>query len=142
MDLMSIGTKLLMNKLGGGSSSLMTSALGGLLGGGSKDGGIDLMGLVSKMQGTSTSNSLTDLAGSWLGDGDNASASHGQLREMFDGDQISAFASKLKVDESTALDGLSAALPSMIDKGSSGGSLLDSVGGVGGLMGMASKFLK
>jgi hypothetical protein len=30
----------------------------------------------------------------------------------------------------------------MVDKSSSGGSLLDSVGGIGGLMGMASKFMK
>jgi len=144
MDLMKIGTQLLMSKLGGGSESALTSALGGLLGGGgsSNGGGIDLMGLVSKMQGGSTSSSLTDLAGSWLGDGDNAAVSHGQLKEMFSGDQLSAFASQLNVDEGTALDGLSAALPSMVDKGSSGGSLLDAVGGLGGLMGMASKLMK
>ncbi len=143
MDLMKMGTQLLMSKLGGGNESALTSALGGLLGGGGSDaGGIDLMGLVSKMQGGDTSSSLTDLAGSWLGDGDNADVSHDQLKEIFDGEQLSAFASQLNVDEGTALDGLSSALPSMVDKGSSGGSLLDMVGGVSGLMGMASKFMK
>ncbi len=141
MDLMKIGTQLLMSKLGGGNESALTSALGGLLGGG-KSSGMDLGGLMSKMQGNGTSGGLTDLATSWLGDGDNASVSHDQLREMFSGDQLSAFASKLNVDESTALGGLSAALPSMVDKGSTGGSLLDMVGGVSGLMGLASKFMK
>ena len=141
MDLMKIGTQLLMSKLGGGSESGLTSALSGLLGGGS-GGGIDIMGLVSKMQGGGTSSGLTDLASSWLGDGDNSPVSHDQLKEMFSGDQLSEFASKLNVDESTALSGLSEALPSMVDQGSSGGSLLDMVGGVSGLMGMASKFMK
>ena len=142
MDLMKIGTQLLMSKLSGGSESGLTSALGGLLGGGSGAGGLDIMGLVSKMQGGGTSSGLTDLATSWLGDGDNAPVSHDQLKEMFGGDKISAFASDLNVDEGTALSSLSEALPSMVDQGSSGGSLLDMVGGVSGLMGMASKFMK
>lgn len=142
MDLVKIGTSLLMNKLGGGNESMVTTALSALLGGDSSGGGIDIMGIISKMQGGGTSSGLTDLASSWLGDGDNDSASPDQLRELFDGDKISAFASALNVDEDTALGGLSESLPSMIDQGSSGGALLDMVGGVGGLMGMASKFMK
>lgn len=143
MDLMKIGTSLLMNKLSGGNESMMTTALAGLLGGGnSSDGGLDIMGLISKMQGGGTSSGLTDLASSWLGDGENAPVSSDQLKEMFGGDKISAFASELNVDEDTALSSLSEALPSMVDQGSSGGSLLDMVGGTSGLMGLASKFLK
>ena len=142
MDLMKIGTQLLMSKLGGGNESALSGALGNLLGGGNSSSGFDIMGLVSKMQGGGTSSGLTDLASSWLGDGDNASVSNDQLKEMFGGEKISAFASELNVDEDTALSGLSDALPSMVDQGSSGGSLLDMVGGVSGLMGMASKFMK
>lgn len=144
MDLMKIAMQVMMSKMGGGStsSSLITGALGSLLGGGGSDGGLDIMGMVSKMQGGDTSSSLTDLASSWLGDGGNDAISHGQLGELFGGDKISAFAQELGVDESTAMDGLAEALPSMVDQGSAGGSLLDAVGGIGGLMGMASKFLK
>ena len=47
-------------------------------------------------------------------------------------------ASQLGTDEGSLLDGLKDALPQMVDKASSGGSLLDSVGGLGGL---AKKFL-
>jgi hypothetical protein len=38
-----------------------------------------------------------------------------------------------------AAGGLSDALPQMVDKASSDGSLLDSIGGVSGALGMASK---
>ncbi|NRA71528.1 MAG: hypothetical protein HRU24_10930, partial [Gammaproteobacteria bacterium] len=56
------------------------------------------------------------------------------------GDKIAAFASSLGVDSDTATTGLSNMLPDLIDQGSSGGNLLDSVGGIGGALDMAKKF--
>lgn len=138
MDIMQIGTQLLQSKLGleGEQTENIMSALSGLTGGG---GGFDVASLVSTMQG---SGGLGGLVSSWLGDGDNAAISGAQISELLGADKVAAFASKLNVDEGAAADGLAEALPEMVNKASSAGSLLDSVGGMDGLMGMASKFMK
>jgi len=131
MDLMQMGTQLLASKLGSGANSgAITSALGGLLSGGG--GKPDLSGIISAMQGKG----LGSIAESWLGDGDNADISTDQVREVVGSDKIAALASQLNTDEGSLLDGLKDALPQIIDKSSSGGSLLDSAGG---LLGMAKK---
>ena len=133
MDLMQMGTQLLASKLGGNvNSSVITNALGGLLSGG--DGKPDLGGLVGSMQGKG----LGSIAESWLGDGKNDDISSDQVREVVGRDKISEMASQLNTDEDSLLDTLKDALPQIIDKSSSGGSLLDSAGG---LMGLAKKFL-
>lgn len=138
MDIMQIGVQLLQSKLGLGDdqSGNLMSALSGLTGGGD---GIDVAGLIAKMQ---DGGGLASLASSWLGDGDNEVMSGGQISELFGADKVAAFASKLNIGEETAANGLADVLPQMIDKASSAGSLLDSVGGVGGLMGMVGKFMK
>lgn len=138
MDLMKIGTQLLLSKLGGGSGGNDTamSALSGLMG--DSKGGIDLGNIVSKMQG----GDMASIASSWLGKGSNESIGTEQLRGLFGKDKIAQFASQLGTDEDSALNGLSEALPNMIDQGSPDGSLLDSLGGIGGLAAMAGKFLK
>jgi len=138
MDNMQIGVQLLQRKIGLGDdqSGNLMSALGGLTRGGD---GIDIAGLVSKMQG---GGGLADMASSWLGDGQNEAISGSQVSDLLGADKISEFASKLNIDEETAKSGLVDMLPQVIDKSSPGGSLLDSVGGVSGLMGMARKFLK
>ncbi len=148
MDLMKIGTQLILSKLGGGASEGgIASALSSLLGGGNSDGGLDLSSLVTGMLkngGGESSNSgggIADIVGSWLGDGDNEAVSGSQIKDMLGGDKISEFASKLGVDEDTAADSLAEAVPQMVDKGSSGGSLLDSVGGLSGAIDLAKKFL-
>ncbi len=148
MDLMKIGTQLILSKLGGGASEGgIASALSSLLGGGNSDGGLDLSSLVTGMLkngGGESSNSgggIADIVGSWLGDGSNEAVSGSQIKDMLGGDKISEFASKLGVDEDTAADSLAEAVPQMVDKGSSGGSLLDSVGGLSGAIDLAKKFL-
>ena len=140
MDLMKLGTQMLMSKLMGdsGNSDNITSALSNLIGDG--QGGMDLGSIVSKMQGEG--GGLADVASSWLGNGSNQSIGLDQLRGLLGEDKVSQFASELGTDEDSALTGLSAALPDMVDKGSPDGSLLDSLGGIGGLASMASKFLK
>ncbi|CAA6827053.1 MAG: Unknown protein [uncultured Thiotrichaceae bacterium] len=118
------------------NSDTLTSALGGLLGGNDNEGSLDLGSLLSGMQ----SGGLGDIAKSWLGDGENESISIDQITSMLGSDKISEFASQLGVSDEEAAGGLADALPQMVDNASSGGSILDSIGGVSGAIGMASKF--
>jgi uncharacterized protein YidB (DUF937 family) len=111
------------------------SALGGLIGDGDK---LNLGSLVSSMQG----GGLSSLVESWLGNGANQGVSSQQLSSALGDDNIAEFASRLNIDVDSARNGLSQALPEVVDKASSGGSLLDAFGGVDGLMGMVSKVLK
>ena len=138
MDLKSLATQLLMDKIGGANDSAAAeSALGNIVGG---NGSFDLGELVGKFTGSG--DDLASKARSWLGDGANDSFSPAQIQDAIGGDKIEAFASKLGIGREEASSGLSQILPELIDKGSRGGSLLDSVGGMEGLAGMASKFLK
>jgi uncharacterized protein YidB (DUF937 family) len=110
----------------------ITTALAGLMPGeGAK---VDLGALIAKMQ----NGGLASLAQSWLGDGGNAGIDMGQLASMFDSGDIQRFAAGLGLDQETALKGLQGAVPEMIDKASSGGTL-DSLGGISGVMAMAGK---
>ena len=79
---------------------------------------------------------------SWLGDGDNAEISGSQLEGLLGSDKIQEAASQLGTDSGSLLNGLKDMIPQVVDKSSSGGNLLDSVGGIGGLASLASKFLK
>jgi len=139
MDIMKLGAQLLAAKLGSNTNSdQITNVLGSLLGGGNSNGGLDLGSLVSGLQG----NGLENVVQSWLGDGDNDDISEQQVEGLFGSEKIQELASQLGTDQGSLLSGLKDALPQMVDKSSSGGSLLDSVGGVAGLAGLASKFLK
>lgn len=131
MDLKNLAASLLKDKLGADvDTSKASEALEGLMGGGG------LGDLVGKF----TNGGLAEQAKSWLGDGDNAPVSAEQITEALDVDQIKGFADKLGLDEGGAADALSNFLPGLIDKASSGGDLLDKVGGLGGLASMAKKF--
>lgn len=141
MDLMQMATQVLSQKLGGSASAdndLLGSVVGNLLGGGSDKQGIDLGSLVGNLQNSG----LGDIAQSWLGDGDNADISTSQITDLLGSDKLKQAASQLGTDENDLLSGLQEMLPQMVDKSSSGGNLLDSVGGIGGLASLASKFLK
>ncbi len=135
MDIMKLGASLLMEKLGGGDGNLdnITSALGSLLS--DNDGNLNLGSIVSGLQ----EKGLGSVVESWLGDGDNESISTDQVKELFGSEKISEIASQLNTDEGSVLGGLSEALPQILDKSSSGGSLLDSIGGVDGVLNMAKK---
>jgi len=140
MDIMDLATKALASKLGGAAntdSNALSSVLGSLMGG-SSGNGIDLGDLVGKLN----DGGLGDLASSWLGDGDNADISTSQVEQLLGSDKIQQAASQLGTSQGELLDGLKSMIPQMVDQSSSGGNLLDSVGGLSGLAGMASKFLK
>ena len=140
MDLMKIASDLLMEQLGGAGGQLdsgaVSKALGGLLGGAGGD--LNVADLVEKFSG----GGLASLAQSWLGDGSNSPLSVDSLTSVLGNDQLGAFANQLGVGQAEASEGLAAMIPQLIDKSSSGGSLLDSVGGLGGALGMASKLFK
>jgi len=139
MDMMKLATQLLASKLGGntgGNSDMVQNVIGSLLGGDS--GGLDLGSLVGNLKNSG----LGDVAESWLGDGDNAHISRSQIESMLGSDKIQNAAQQLGADQNDLLRGLQNMLPQVVDKSSSGGSLLDSVGGISGLAGLAGKFLK
>ena len=143
---MKLGTQLILSKLGGNASEGgIASALASLLGGGgssdkdSGDGGLDLGSLVGNMMGKE--GGLGNIVSSWLGDGDNEAVSGSQIKEILGGDKVAEFANQVGVDEDTAAESLAEAVPQMVDKGSSGGSLLDAVGGIGGAINLAKKLL-
>ncbi|PIE89048.1 MAG: hypothetical protein CR997_13310 [Acidobacteria bacterium] len=137
-QILQIGATLFKDKLGqaGGKldMSLIIKALSGLLS--NQSGKIDLSSIVSNLD----ANGLMSVAASWLGDGGNKSISADQIAKTFGSDKISSFASKLNLDEGTALEGLTEAIPGIVDKSSQGGNILDSVGGIsdalGGLKGL------
>ena len=139
-DLLKMGASAFMNsnRSGDAGSGLdlgsLTSALSGLTGGGS-DGGFDIGSLLGNMQ----SGGLAEIAQSWPGEGDNGEISNDNVTQMFGQDKISEFASQLGVSQEEAVGGLRDALPQMVDNASSGGSLLDSIGGISGAMDMAGK---
>ena len=140
-DLLKMGATAFINsKMSGDSGSgldlgSLTSALSGLTGGNDSNGGFDIGSILGNMQ----SGGMADMAQSWLGDGDNQPMEDNNILDMFGSDKISEFASKLGMSESEAIGGLRDAMPQMVDKASSGGSLLDSIGGISGAISMASK---
>jgi len=137
MDMMQLATKLLNDKLGLQlNSATVQSALSGLLGDG--QGGIDLASLAAKM---TQNGDLGSLLGSWLGDGANMAISPDSIQSLLGRDSVDKFASQLGVDPADASQGLASMLPQLMDQSSSGGSLLDAAGGLGGLMGAARSFL-
>jgi uncharacterized protein YidB (DUF937 family) len=137
MDMMQLATKLLNDKLGLQlDSATVQSALSGLLGDG--QGGIDLAGLAAKM---TQNGDLGSLLNTWLGDGANMAISPDSIQSLLGSDSVDKFASQLGVDPADASQGLASMLPQLMDQSSSGGSLLDAAGGLGGLMGAARSFL-
>ena len=135
MDILKISAEILKNSLGDRTSmgaEGIAGVLKKLIGEGDQ---FDLSSLLGRMQ----SGGLASLAASWLGDGGNDAISPGQIREVIGDGKIADAAVELGTDQDSLLSGLAEAIPQMIDRASSGGSLLDSVGGLGGAMDMAKK---
>ena len=139
-DLLKIGSQIFIDSKRSGDAGSgigigdLTSALSKLTGG-SGSGDFDIGSLLSNMD----SGGLGAIAQSWLGDGSNDAISPSQVTDMFGADKVSEFASMLGLSNEEAAGGLSDALPQMVDKASPGGSLLDSLGGMSGAIGLAGK---
>lgn len=126
MNLMEMAAGLLGDKLGVDSGTAM-SGLQRLFGG---DGeGLDIAGLVASLQ----QGGLGDIVGSWLGDGPNQSVDPSALQNALGDEKIDAAAQTMGVDSGSLLGGLTDVIPQLLDSASSGGNLLESVGGLGGI---------
>ena len=137
MDLTQLASRLLSDKLGLDiDQATINSALSSLLGDGS--GNIDFAGLAGRM---ASSGELGTILNSWLGDGANASISPDSIMGLLGQDKVDDFASQIGTSSGEAASGLADVLPQVMDKASSGGSLLEQAGGIGGLMGAAKSFL-
>jgi uncharacterized protein YidB (DUF937 family) len=122
-------------------SSTIVEGLGNLLGDG--QGGLDLTTFVSGL----SVGSLGEIAGSWLGNGENSPISSAQVTELFGWEKISTFASTLGVSTESASGALSNSLPQMIDKFTSAeesilDTMLGNVGSSSGAMDMLSKMFR
>ena len=132
MDLLKMGKDLLGDKLG--DSGNIMDALSSLTSG----KGLDIGGIAEKLK----AGGLGDQVSSWLGDGDNESVSADQMTNALGEDKMSEMASKLGVDSGSAAETLSQAVPTLMDKMSSGGNLLDSATSGGGLLDSAKNLFK
>jgi uncharacterized protein YidB (DUF937 family) len=120
------------------SASVRTvvTALSELLGDGV--GGMDLAALAGKMRSEEGPGALL---GSWLGDGENSAISTDTLLSLLGPSKVARFAAKIGTNSSDATGALAKVVPGLMDQASSAGNLLDSVGGMGGLLGSAKSFL-
>lgn len=136
-DILNLASKLFQGKIDKEGDGIdmgdIQNALNELLA--DDNGNMDISSLLSNMN----MGSLMGIASSWLGDGDNESISDSQVNELIKPDKLSSFASQLGISENNALSGLAEALPALVDKSSSGGSLFDSIGGLDGILSMGSK---
>lgn len=102
----------------GGGGALLTQILGHLAGGSNTGGGmpglpnIDLGSIISKFQ----KGGMGDLAGSWIGMGQNQPLSPDQVTQAFGQDQLKDLAAKLGLPQSQITDILSKHLPKVVDK--------------------------
>ena len=135
MDLKSLATQMLMQRLSvSNNSQNAESALGDLLGAG-KD--FDLENIAGQF--SSLSGGTADKLKSWLGDGDNDALTPDEFEHVIGSGKINDFAARLGIDTEEAKGALADVVPQLIDKASSGGSLLDSDKVAGMLGGLASK---
>ena len=88
----------------------LAGALGGLLANNGEQGGLG--DLVSKFEQAG----MGDVIGSWVGRGDNAPISGGQLQDVLGSDAISGIAQKLGINVATLLPLLATLLPTLIDQ--------------------------
>ncbi len=136
MDLTQLASQLMQEKFGDNVNvDTIQDTVANLFGG--EGGQFDLGDIVTNMVGDG---GLANIVSSWLGDGENEAVSTEQIGNIFGEGKIAELASALNIDSTTATEGLSDVLPQLVDKSSSGGSLLDAAGGLDGLLRMAKKF--
>ncbi len=119
----------------------ITNALGSLLGG---ENGLDLSSIVSNM---TNGEGLSEIVGSWLGNGENMPISIDSITDLLGSDKISEFASNLGLSEESAKGALADALPNLVDQATSGenslvDSMLEKIGGAEGAMDMLGKMFR
>jgi len=133
-DILNIGAGLLKDKIQG-SDSQLGEALSSILS--NNEGQLDLSNIISSLG----NGNIGEIVSSWVGNGENASIDADGIKNLLGEDKISEFAEKLGVDVDSATSALQDVLPQVVDKATpDGDSILDSLGGVEGIMDFAKKF--
>jgi uncharacterized protein YidB (DUF937 family) len=140
-DLVQMGTDLFKEKVGDQAENLddnsIMDAIGSLFS--NEEGSFDMSNILSSLQDSD----IGSIVSSWIGSGENAPIDADKLTNLLGSEQISAFAEKLGIDFDSAAETLSDVVPNIVDKATGEGeSLLDSFGGMDGIMNMANKFFK
>ena len=149
MDLFKMGASMIQGNSDDATTGIdtdkITGALSSIFGGNSEngEGGLDLSSIVSNL----TNGNLGETISSWIGNGENAPIDKEQVTELLGSDKVEEFANELGVNVDSAKQALSDVLPNLVDKVTSEDSniasdLLSKVGGIDGVMDMASKFFK
>lgn len=128
-----MAAQLFLDKSGGNTGldvGSVANALKKLLPGDGND--LNIGALVSQFG----SGDLASMVGSWLGDGANDAIGGANIADVLGSDK---FASELGIDSDKASSGLADVIPELVNKNSSGGSLLDSLGGAEGMASFAKK---
>ena len=134
--MLQMAAQLFLDKSGGNNGldvGSVANALKNLLPGDGND--LNIGALISQF----SSGDLTSMVGSWLGDGANDEIGGANITDVLGADKVASFASELGIDSDKASSGLAGMIPELINKNSSGGSLLDSLGGAEGMAGFAKK---
>ena len=134
--MLQMAAQLFLDKSGGNTGldvGSVASALKKLLPSDGND--LNIGALVSQFG----SGNLSSMVGSWLGDGANNSISGANIADVLGSDKVASFASELGIDSDQASSGLAGMIPELINQGSSGGSLLGSLGGAEGIASFAKK---
>jgi uncharacterized protein YidB (DUF937 family) len=105
-----------------------------------QDGNIDLASILTKLSG----NGLGEIVGSWLGTGENKVIDPSRIADLLGEEKVQVFARELGVSEESAKLALADALPSVVDRATSGeSSILDEMmGGAGNPMEMLGKMFR
>ena len=147
MDLLKMGASMIQGNSDDATTGIdtdkITGALSSIFGGNGEEGGLDLSSIVSNL----SNGNLGETISSWIGNGENAPIDAEQVTELLGSDKVEEFANELGVNVDSAKQALSDVLPNLVDKVTSedsnlAGDLLSKVGGLDGVMDMASKFFK
>ena len=147
MDLLKMGASMIQGNSDDATTGIdtdkITGALSSIFGGNGEEGGLDLSSIVSNI----SNGNLGETISSWIGNGENAPIDAEQVTELLGSDKVEEFANELGVNVDSAKQALSDVLPNLVDKVTSEDSniasdLLSKVGGIDGVMDMASKFFK
>ncbi len=132
-SLLNMGASLLKDKVGADENKI-SDALSSILTNG--EGGLDLSNIMSAIG----DGKLGSIISSWISSGENEPIDADSVKNLLGSDKIQEFADKLGIDTDSAADTLKDILPQVVDKATpDGDTILDSLGGVDGLMDLAKK---
>jgi len=146
-ELMEIGARKIRQNDDPSTDGLDTAeiidALSGLFGGESDDPSPGVASIVKK----AVESGLGEVAGTWIGQGENAPIAPSDVTRVVEEESLFAFAEKLGISEESARKALADALPDIVDRatppeGDMLDSLLRQMGGLEGLMSLFGRMFR